>query len=66
MFTIPSEFLRFKPDVVHTHGFYGFKYGLVFKALFRRPMIHIVPALFSQMEAQGTGWLVNRYRQVYE
>ena len=63
--TIPAEYFRFKPDVVHTHGFYGFKYGLMFKALFRRPMVHIVPALFSQMEAQGTGWLVNRYRRFH-
>jgi glycosyltransferase involved in cell wall biosynthesis len=65
MFTIPAEFLRFKPDVVHTHGFYGFKYALLFKTLFRRPTVHIVPALFSQMEAQGTGWLVNRYRRFH-
>jgi len=65
MASIPAEFLRFKPDVVHTHGFYGFKYGLLFKTLFRRPTVHIVPALFSQMEAQGTGWLVNRYRRFH-
>ncbi|HEU4835635.1 MAG TPA: glycosyltransferase, partial [Pyrinomonadaceae bacterium] len=61
MLGVPAEFLRFKPDVVHTHGFYGFKYGL----LFPRPTVHIVPALFAQMEAQGTGWLVNRYRRVH-
>jgi glycosyltransferase involved in cell wall biosynthesis len=65
MFTIPAEYFRFKPDVIHTHGFYGLKYGLLFKTLFRRPMVHIVPALFSQMEAQGTGWLVNRYRRFH-
>ena len=65
MITIPAEFFRFKPDIVHTHGFYGFKYGLLFKNLFRRPTVHIVPALFSQMEAQGTGWLVNRYRRFH-
>jgi glycosyltransferase involved in cell wall biosynthesis len=65
MVSIPTEFFRFKPDVVHTHGFYGFKYGLLFKTLFRRPVVHIVPALFSQMEAQGTGWLVNRYRRFH-
>jgi glycosyltransferase involved in cell wall biosynthesis len=65
MMSIPAEFFRFKPDVVHTHGFYGFKYGLLFKNLFRCPTLHIVPALFSQMEAQGTGWLVNRYRRFH-
>jgi|SRR5215213_66185 len=61
MLSVPAEYFRFKPDVVHTHGFYSFKYGL----LFRRPTVHIVPALFSQMEAQGTGWLVNRYRRFH-
>src|SRR5215217_312233 len=60
MLSVPAEYLRFKPDVVHTHGFYSFKYGLLFKTLLRCPTIHIVPALFSQMEAQGTGFLVNR------
>jgi glycosyltransferase involved in cell wall biosynthesis len=63
--TIPAEYFRFGPDIIHTHGFYGFKYGLLFKILFRRPMVHIIPALFSQMEAQGTGWLVNRYRKFH-
>src|SRR6185369_7708832 len=61
MVSIPAEYFRFNPDVVHTHGFYGFKYGL----LFRRPTVHVVPALFSQMEAQGTGFLVNRYRRFH-
>ncbi len=65
MLSVPAEYLRFKPDVVHTHGFYGFKYGLLFKTLFRRPTVHIVPALFSQMQAQGTGFLVNRYRRFH-
>ena len=64
-FNIPAEFFRFKPDVIHTHGFYGFKYGLLFKTLFRRPVVHMVPALFSQMEAQGTGWLANYYRRFH-
>jgi glycosyltransferase involved in cell wall biosynthesis len=62
---IPVEYFRFRPDVIHTHGFYGFKYGLMFKTAFRRPMVHTVPALFSQMEAQGTGWLVSRYRRFH-
>ena len=65
MIMIPAEYARFKPDVVHTHGFYSFKYGLLFKTLFRRPTVHIVPALFSQMEAQGTGFLENRYRRFH-
>jgi glycosyltransferase involved in cell wall biosynthesis len=62
---IPAEYLRFRPDVIHAHGFYGFKYGLLFKALFRTPMVHMVPALFSQMNAQGTGWLADHYRRYH-
>ena len=63
--SIPAEYFRFRPDIIHTHGFYGFKYGLIFKTLFRRPLVHMVPSLFSQMEAQGTGWLVNYYRRFH-
>ena len=65
MLSVPAEYFRFRPDVVHTHGFYSFKYGLLFKTLWRRPTVHIVPALFSQMQAQGTGWLVSRYRRFH-
>src|SRR6185436_20165324 len=64
-FMIPLEFFRFRPDIIHTHGFYSFKYGLLFKTLFRRPLVHMVPSLFAQMEAQGTGWLVNYYRRFH-
>jgi glycosyltransferase involved in cell wall biosynthesis len=65
MLSIPAEYSRFRPDIIHTHGFYSFKYGLLFKTLFRRPLVHMVPSLFSQMEAQGTGWLVNHYRRFH-
>ena len=65
MLSIPAEYFRFRPDIIHTHGFYSFKYGLLFKTLFRRPLVHMVPSLFSQMEAQGTGWLVNYYRRFH-
>jgi L-malate glycosyltransferase len=65
MMSIPAEYFRNSPDVIHTHGFYGFKYGLLFKSLFRCPLVHTVPSLFSQMDAQGTGWLANRYRRFH-
>jgi len=65
MLSIPAEYFRFRPDIIHTHGFYSFKYGLLFKTLFRRPLVHMVPSLFAQMEAQGTGWLVNYYRRFH-
>lgn len=64
-FNILWEFFRFRPDVVHTHGFYSFKYGLLFKKLFRRPTMHMVPSLVSQMHAQGTGWLADHYQRFH-
>lgn len=62
---IPAEYFRFQPDIIHAHGFYSFKYGLVFRKVFRRPMLHMVPSLSAQMEAQGTGWLVDHYRRFH-
>lgn len=64
-FTIPREYFRFRPDIIHTHGFYSFKYGLLFRMLFHRPTVHMVPSLFSQMDAQGTGWLADYYRRFH-
>lgn len=64
-FAIPREYFRFRPDIIHTHGFYSFKYGLMLTILFRRPTVHMVPSLFSQMEAQGTGWLADSYRRFH-
>jgi glycosyltransferase involved in cell wall biosynthesis len=62
---IPAEYFRFRPDIIHAHGFYSFKYGLVLRKFFGRPMLHMVPALSAQMEAQGTGWLVGHYRRFH-
>lgn len=59
------EYLRFRPDVIHVHGFYPFAYGIFFKALFRRPVVHTVPSMFAQMTEQGTGWLPDQYRRYH-
>ena len=65
MIRIPADYYRFRPDIIHTHGFHSFKFGLLIKILFRKPMVHTVPALYSQMKAQGTGWLVSYYRRFH-
>jgi glycosyltransferase involved in cell wall biosynthesis len=59
------EYSRFRPDVTHVHGYYGFSYGLFFKLAFRCPLVDSVPAMFSQMVEQGTGWLMNQYRRYH-
>jgi glycosyltransferase involved in cell wall biosynthesis len=63
-FLILQEFFRFRPDVIHAHGFYGFPYGLMFKRVFRRPMVHSVPCLISQMIHEvGCPWMPGLYER---
>jgi glycosyltransferase involved in cell wall biosynthesis len=61
---ILREYFRFRPDVVHAHGFYGFRYGLFFKKLFHRPMVHSVPCLISQMIHEANcPWMPRLYER---
>jgi glycosyltransferase involved in cell wall biosynthesis len=62
-YRILAAYLRFRPDVIHVHGFYPFVYVPLFKSVLRRPVAHTVPSLFSQMIDQGTGWLPGLYRK---
>lgn len=56
--------LRHRPDVLHTHTFYGFVHGIGIGFLLRVPVIHTVPCLFSQMRTAGFGWLPWCYRRL--
>jgi len=56
-----KSFLRFRPHIIHTHGFYGFVAGLMVKAVFRKPMIHTVPCTFEQMKDAHYGWTPGLY-----
>lgn len=54
--------LRHRPDVVHTHTFYGFVHGVFIRRIMRVPVVHTVPCLFEQMRSAGFGWLPKFYR----
>lgn len=62
---IMSEYFRFRPGLVNVHGFYGFSYGVFLKRVFGCPLAVTVPAMFSQMIEQGTGWLIDYYRRFH-
>jgi glycosyltransferase involved in cell wall biosynthesis len=64
-FRILREFVRFRPHVVHVHGFYPFMFGVFFKTCFRTAVVHTVPGTFAQMTDQGTGWLPNLYQKYH-
>lgn len=63
-YRILKEYFRFRPDVVHAHGFYGFTYGVWFKRIFGRPMVHSVPCQISQMiHDVDCPWMPGLYRR---
>src|ERR1043165_8416123 len=60
---IISAFISFRPDIVHVHGFFGFRYGVWLKKVFRRPFLHTVPCMVAQMEDAGLSWFADYYRR---
>lgn len=62
---LPKALMRFRPDVIHSHGYYGFVAGLIVRAISRRPLVHTVPALFSQMKDARLGWTPAVYARMH-
>jgi glycosyltransferase involved in cell wall biosynthesis len=56
-----GEVIRFRPDVIHGHSFQGLVVALVVSRIYRRPLVHTVPALFDQMRDAGFGWMPRLY-----
>lgn len=54
--------VRFAPDVVHVHTFRGLRAGVLIGRIFRLPLVHSVPALFSQMTDAGFEGIPRFYR----
>ena len=55
----------FRPDIIHVHGKYIYPIGLLSKVVLRRPVVHSVPCLFSQMVEQGKPWLPKLYTRFH-
>ncbi len=45
--------VKHTPDIVHVHTFRGLRVGVLLRRLFGLPLVHSVPALFSQMTDAG-------------
>lgn len=56
---------EFKPNVVHAHMFYGLTTALLVKRFKKKPVIHSVPCLFSQMIDAGFAWMPGFYRRFH-
>ena len=64
-FRVTSAIIRFRPDVLHAHSGPDVILGLLAKMVFRKPLVHTVPCLFSQMEDADYHWLPALYRKYH-
>lgn len=55
----------FRPDIINAHTCYSLTIGLPFKVLLRRPVVHLVPSLFSQMVDEGKPWVPRLYARFH-
>ncbi len=62
---VVDALVRFRPDVIHTHTFFGILYGLLMRAVLNKPLIHTVPSLFAQMRDVNMGWLPRVYARCH-
>jgi glycosyltransferase involved in cell wall biosynthesis len=65
-FRIAKSVYRFRPDVVHSHSGPDIISGLLLKVLLRKPLVHTVPCLFSQMEDANYHWLPRLYARFHQ
>ena len=61
LYRVLHEWRTFRPDVVHGHTFHGFVFALLLARVARRPLVHTVPCLVSQMNDAGYGWMPPLY-----
>ena len=65
MWHVSKTMVLFRPDIIHVHTSYVLIIGLLLKVLLRRPVVHLVPSLFSQMVDQGKGWVPRLYSRFH-
>jgi glycosyltransferase involved in cell wall biosynthesis len=58
---VTKALMRFRPDVIHAHTLPEFIPGVIIRMIFRKPLIHTVPCLFSQMEDSDYDWMPRFY-----
>ncbi|GJL60478.1 MAG: hypothetical protein NPIRA03_33350 [Nitrospirales bacterium] len=54
---VGKALIRFRPDIINMHTNYVLTIGLPLKIILRRPVVHLVPSLFSQMVNDGKAWV---------
>ena len=60
-----QSLIWFRPHIIHVHTGYVLTIVLLLKVVLRRPVVHLVPSLFSQMIDQGKGWVPRFYARFH-
>jgi glycosyltransferase involved in cell wall biosynthesis len=63
---LSAKVVAFRPDVIHSHIMNSLPAALALKKMFRRPLVHSVPCLISQMIDIDAGWLADIYRERHD
>jgi len=61
-----QSLIWFRPHIIHVHTVYVLPIGLLLKVMLWRPVVHLVPSLFSQMVDQGKSWVPRLYAKFYD
>jgi glycosyltransferase involved in cell wall biosynthesis len=60
-----KSLIWFRPDIIHVHTNYVLTIGLLLKVMLWRPVVHLVPSLFSQMTDSGKPWVPKLYARFH-
>lgn len=60
------EYLRFRPDIIHGHVWYGLRAGAWLKAWTGTPLVYSVWNAIAQLHDEGAGWVVDDYRRLHD
>jgi len=61
-----QSLIWFRPHIIHVHTGYVLTIGLLLKVMLRRPVVHLVPSLFSQRVDKGKAWVPRLYAKFYD
>jgi glycosyltransferase involved in cell wall biosynthesis len=60
-----QSLIWFRPHIIYVHTSYSLTVGLFLKVVLRRPVVHLVPSLFSQMADSGKTWVPKLYTRFH-
>jgi len=60
-----QSLIWFRPHIIHVHTSYSLTVGLFLKVVLRRPVVHHVACLFSQMVDAGNAWAPGFYARFH-